>query len=217
MHGEQRHLAQLCTVEMESDGWCMHGGSTLVAEGNLRKSEAALLKSSADQAPSNPVWNATIFDQGGPGAELDSNLALWLPPVPVQKPKPSAIATPPDPTAATKHGALTGEQFDAHAHHVLRCVCPPRWWRCGGVGQWLPLQHTEWVQSTAGRVNNAHAGWHPRLWRDVLHISLMHTGCVDCCEVLQQIHRLCSRQADASPSHRFPPPPLSSREGGGGF
>jgi hypothetical protein len=100
------------------------------------------LKSSADQAPSNPIWNATIFDQGGPGAELDCNPALWLPPVPVQKPKPSAIATPPDPT---KQGALTGEQFDAHAHHVLRCVSPPRCWRCGGVGKWLPLQHTEWV------------------------------------------------------------------------
>ena len=98
-----------------------------VAEGNLRKSEAAPVSSPAAQAPSNPVWNATIFHQGGPGAELDSNPALWLPPVPVQKPKPSsakATPTPPNPTAATEDGGLTGEQFDAHAHHVLRCVAP---------------------------------------------------------------------------------------------
>ena len=33
---------------------------------------------------SNLVWDASIFHRGGPGAELDSNPLLWLPPVPVQ-------------------------------------------------------------------------------------------------------------------------------------
>lgn len=147
----------------DTDALRVHGGATLGAEGSLHMSEAAPLSSPSDQGPSNPVWDATIFHQGGPGAELDSNPALWLPPVPVQKPKPPAKATPPNPTAATDDAAVTDEQFDAHAHHVLRCVheTPLRWWQCSRVGAWLPLQGYGEGPQSPGSVHNASDAWPP--------------------------------------------------------